>query len=134
MSFNLRDMLLSSANTDIRCYSCTTMDADELLQDVQDPNWRRWLENVRYVPHTEDCNDPFLVGHKLDLFDWLCNATQIILFAMSKTVDLLFHLSSNVLRSQRFWHLFFHMFTYSLFRVISRAWCMLDFEKLVSKF
>ncbi|GMR60312.1 hypothetical protein PMAYCL1PPCAC_30507, partial [Pristionchus mayeri] len=50
---------------DIRCYSCTTMDAEQLLQDVQDPNWRRWLENVRYVPHTNDCNDPFLTDRAL---------------------------------------------------------------------
>ena len=47
----------------IRCYSCTTMDADRLLSDVQDQNWRRWLENVRFVPNTEECNDNFAVSH-----------------------------------------------------------------------
>uniref|UniRef100_A0A914E770 Uncharacterized protein n=1 Tax=Acrobeloides nanus TaxID=290746 RepID=A0A914E770_9BILA len=36
------------------------MNADRLLSDVQDPNWRRWLENVRYVPNTEECNDHFV--------------------------------------------------------------------------
>lgn len=46
----------------IRCYSCTTMDADRLLSDVQDQNWRRWLENVRFVPNTEECNDNFAVN------------------------------------------------------------------------
>uniref|UniRef100_A0AC35G3X6 Uncharacterized protein n=1 Tax=Panagrolaimus sp. PS1159 TaxID=55785 RepID=A0AC35G3X6_9BILA len=35
------------------------MDADRLLSDVQDQNWRRWLENVRFVPNTEECNDNF---------------------------------------------------------------------------
>ncbi|TMS36273.1 hypothetical protein L596_003475 [Steinernema carpocapsae] len=44
----------------IRCYSCTTMEADRLLEDVQDPNWRQWLDNVRYVPHTDACNDDFV--------------------------------------------------------------------------
>lgn len=46
----------------IRCYSCTTMDADRLLSDVQDQNWRRWLENVRFVPNTDECNDSFAVS------------------------------------------------------------------------
>lgn len=36
------------------------MNADRLLSDVQDPNWRRWLENVRYVPNTDECNDDFV--------------------------------------------------------------------------
>uniref|UniRef100_A0A914X0J0 UPAR/Ly6 domain-containing protein qvr n=1 Tax=Plectus sambesii TaxID=2011161 RepID=A0A914X0J0_9BILA len=36
------------------------MDADRLLNDVQDANWRRWLENVRFVPKTDQCNDAFL--------------------------------------------------------------------------
>uniref|UniRef100_A0A0N5AKK9 UPAR/Ly6 domain-containing protein qvr n=1 Tax=Syphacia muris TaxID=451379 RepID=A0A0N5AKK9_9BILA len=53
--------------TSIRCYSCTTMDADQLLNDVQDPNWRRWLENLRYVPQTEHCNDYFRVIPELAL-------------------------------------------------------------------
>uniref|UniRef100_A0A915EPT6 UPAR/Ly6 domain-containing protein qvr n=1 Tax=Ditylenchus dipsaci TaxID=166011 RepID=A0A915EPT6_9BILA len=43
----------------IRCYSCTTLNADRLLSDVQDLNWKRWLENVRYVSRTEQCNDYF---------------------------------------------------------------------------
>ncbi|KAE9550740.1 hypothetical protein FO519_006041 [Halicephalobus sp. NKZ332] len=30
-----------------------------LLCDVQDQNWRRWLENVRFVPNTDECNDSF---------------------------------------------------------------------------
>ncbi|KAK0396637.1 hypothetical protein QR680_001796 [Steinernema hermaphroditum] len=49
----------------IRCYSCTTMDADRLLDDVQDPNWRQWLDNVRFVPNTDACNDNFLPEHAI---------------------------------------------------------------------
>uniref|UniRef100_A0AC34PWD1 Protein quiver n=1 Tax=Panagrolaimus sp. JU765 TaxID=591449 RepID=A0AC34PWD1_9BILA len=53
------DVLRACQMRTIRCYSCTTMDADRLLSDVQDQNWRRWLENVRFVPNTEECNDNF---------------------------------------------------------------------------
>uniref|UniRef100_A0A1I7Z433 UPAR/Ly6 domain-containing protein qvr n=1 Tax=Steinernema glaseri TaxID=37863 RepID=A0A1I7Z433_9BILA len=49
----------------IRCYSCTTMDADRLLEDVQDPNWRQWLDNVRFVPNTKACNDDFVQAHAI---------------------------------------------------------------------
>lgn len=43
----------------IWCYSCTTLNADRLLNDVQDINWKNWLENVRYVSRAKECNDHF---------------------------------------------------------------------------
>ncbi|CAJ0564968.1 unnamed protein product, partial [Mesorhabditis spiculigera] len=52
-------------SVDIRCYSCTSMEAEQLLNDVTDPNWRRWLENVRNVPYTETCKDYFQVDRAI---------------------------------------------------------------------
>uniref|UniRef100_A0A0N5A3Q9 UPAR/Ly6 domain-containing protein qvr n=1 Tax=Parastrongyloides trichosuri TaxID=131310 RepID=A0A0N5A3Q9_PARTI len=43
----------------IRCYSCTSLDAEKILKDVQDYNWHKWIENMRYVPNTEGCSDEF---------------------------------------------------------------------------
>ncbi|CAI2358234.1 unnamed protein product [Caenorhabditis sp. 36 PRJEB53466] len=46
---------------DIRCYACTTIDANAMLSEISDPNWLRWLENVRYVPFSQKCIDSFEV-------------------------------------------------------------------------
>uniref|UniRef100_A0A914DR59 Secreted protein n=1 Tax=Acrobeloides nanus TaxID=290746 RepID=A0A914DR59_9BILA len=43
------------------CYSCTTIDAGRLLSNIEDLNWRRWLDKIRYIPHIEECNDHFVV-------------------------------------------------------------------------
>ncbi|CAJ0610070.1 unnamed protein product [Cylicocyclus nassatus] len=44
-----------------RCYVCTTIDANAMLKEIADPNWLRWLENVRYAPYSEQCADSFKV-------------------------------------------------------------------------
>ncbi|KHN88465.1 hypothetical protein Tcan_06423 [Toxocara canis] len=44
----------------IMCYTCTTIDADRLLSDLYDATWRRWLQNVRFVPKTQQCGDFFV--------------------------------------------------------------------------
>ncbi|VDM47226.1 unnamed protein product [Toxocara canis] len=44
----------------IMCYTCTTIDADRLLSDLYDATWRRWLQNVRFVPKTQQCDDFFV--------------------------------------------------------------------------
>ncbi|KAL6723286.1 hypothetical protein Aduo_018307 [Ancylostoma duodenale] len=44
-----------------RCYVCTTIDANAMLKEIADPNWLRWLENVRYAPYSEQCADDFKV-------------------------------------------------------------------------
>ncbi|KAI1725420.1 hypothetical protein DdX_02078 [Ditylenchus destructor] len=45
----------------IRCYSCTTLNADRLLSDVTDNNWKRWLENpviaLRSGVQSQECED-----------------------------------------------------------------------------
>ncbi|CAI79224.1 UPAR/Ly6 domain-containing protein qvr [Caenorhabditis elegans] len=50
---------------DIRCYACTTIDANAMLSEISDPNWLRWLENVRYVPFSQKCIDYFEVDQAL---------------------------------------------------------------------
>ncbi|CAL2051533.1 unnamed protein product [Caenorhabditis brenneri] len=58
--------LLSAVQTqDIRCYACTTIDANAMLSEISDPNWLRWLENVRYVPFSQKCIDYFEVDQAL---------------------------------------------------------------------
>ncbi|RCN53798.1 hypothetical protein ANCCAN_00292 [Ancylostoma caninum] len=50
-----------------RCYVCTTIDANAMLKEIADPNWLRWLENVRYAPYSEQCADDFKVRfHELN--------------------------------------------------------------------
>ncbi|CEF70914.1 Hypothetical protein SRAE_X000024400 [Strongyloides ratti] len=43
----------------IRCYSCTSLDGEKLLNDIKDYNWHKWMENIRYVPYTDGCSDTF---------------------------------------------------------------------------
>ncbi|CAI5455751.1 unnamed protein product [Caenorhabditis angaria] len=49
------------SSQDIRCYACTTIDANAMLSEISDPNWLRWLENVRYVQFSQQCADYFEV-------------------------------------------------------------------------
>ncbi|KAK6765980.1 hypothetical protein RB195_025722 [Necator americanus] len=32
-----------------------------MLKEIADPNWLRWLENVKYAPYSEQCADNFKV-------------------------------------------------------------------------
>uniref|UniRef100_A0A0K0DYZ6 UPAR/Ly6 domain-containing protein qvr n=1 Tax=Strongyloides stercoralis TaxID=6248 RepID=A0A0K0DYZ6_STRER len=43
----------------IRCYSCTSLDGEKLLNDIKDFNWHKWMENIRYAPFTDGCSDTF---------------------------------------------------------------------------
>lgn len=43
------------------CYSCTSLDVDQIINEVQDLNWKQWLENVRFASKTPNCYDPFKV-------------------------------------------------------------------------
>lgn len=52
------------------CYSCTTLDADQLLREVSDPDWQQWLTRVRNVPKTDAC------GNKFDGEQALLNGVQ----------------------------------------------------------
>uniref|UniRef100_A0A1I7WLA7 Bestrophin homolog n=1 Tax=Heterorhabditis bacteriophora TaxID=37862 RepID=A0A1I7WLA7_HETBA len=51
-----------SQSLDIRCYACTTIEANTMLNEISDPHWLRWLENVRYVPFSQHCEDDFKVS------------------------------------------------------------------------
>ncbi|MFH4979174.1 hypothetical protein AB6A40_005883 [Gnathostoma spinigerum] len=43
----------------VRCYSCTTIDANTVLND-DETKWRRWLEDSGYVPTTVGCADSYI--------------------------------------------------------------------------
>lgn len=43
----------------LRCFSCTTLNADRLVAEVRDPGWRAWLQQIRMVPRTSYCGDLF---------------------------------------------------------------------------
>uniref|UniRef100_A0A0N5BH54 UPAR/Ly6 domain-containing protein qvr n=1 Tax=Strongyloides papillosus TaxID=174720 RepID=A0A0N5BH54_STREA len=43
----------------IRCYSCTSLNAKKVLNDVKDYHWHKWMENMLYVQFTEGCSDSF---------------------------------------------------------------------------
>ncbi|PIC20856.1 hypothetical protein B9Z55_025903 [Caenorhabditis nigoni] len=58
-------VLSVAKSQDIRCYACTTIDANAMLSEISDPNWLRWLENVRYVPFSQKCIDYFEVDQAL---------------------------------------------------------------------
>ncbi|KAL3095404.1 hypothetical protein niasHS_007503 [Heterodera schachtii] len=48
-----------ASSVPLHCYSCSTIDAVRLMAEVHDPNWHNWLEQVRTVPRTAKCADPF---------------------------------------------------------------------------
>lgn len=54
--FALTHVFLAGAQN---CYSCTTLDADQLLREVSDPDWQQWLTRVRNVPKTDSCGIKF---------------------------------------------------------------------------
>ncbi|VDM80718.1 unnamed protein product [Strongylus vulgaris] len=86
-----------------RCYVCTTIDANAMLKEIADPNWLRWLENVRYAPYSEQCADKF----KTEKFDRnlevctcggnLCNDARNFPTAIPFLIVILFRLLRNEL-------------------------------------
>lgn len=65
--FLFENQFLDAISQEIRCYACTTIDANAMLSEISDPNWLRWLENVRYVPYSQRCIDYFEVLEHLSL-------------------------------------------------------------------
>ncbi|OZC09968.1 hypothetical protein X798_03074 [Onchocerca flexuosa] len=51
--------LVSGRHSTMKCYACTTIDADGFLDDIQDWSWKKWLENIRSVPKMKQCGDKF---------------------------------------------------------------------------
>ncbi|VBB29293.1 unnamed protein product [Acanthocheilonema viteae] len=43
----------------MKCYACTTINADRFLDDIQDWSWKKWFENIRFVPKMRQCGDKF---------------------------------------------------------------------------
>uniref|UniRef100_A0A0R3RWR4 DUF1848 family protein n=1 Tax=Elaeophora elaphi TaxID=1147741 RepID=A0A0R3RWR4_9BILA len=46
----------------MKCYACTTIDGDGFLDNIRGCSWKKWFENIRFVPKMKECADKFNVG------------------------------------------------------------------------
>ncbi|VDK28849.1 unnamed protein product [Gongylonema pulchrum] len=46
----------------MECYVCTTINAEEFLNGVQDQKWNKWLQNMRSASQLKQCADKFDVS------------------------------------------------------------------------
>lgn len=55
-------LLVNGRRSTMKCYACTTIDAEGFLDDIQNLSWKKWLENIRFVPKMKQCGDKFNVS------------------------------------------------------------------------